>query len=82
VDRIEHLVTQTTDYVDTGNVELKSAYKWAVKARKVNTRTTNEERGLTRPSAMRISILIIPSLCHVMLSKLIARAWDRTRLKL
>ncbi|XP_063359392.1 syntaxin-1A isoform X6 [Cydia amplana] len=34
VDRIEHHVTQTCDYVDTGNVELKSAHKWAVKARK------------------------------------------------
>ncbi|XP_047988920.1 syntaxin-1A isoform X3 [Leguminivora glycinivorella] len=34
VDRIEHHVTQTQDYVDTGNVELGHAYKWAVKARK------------------------------------------------
>ncbi|XP_061712431.1 syntaxin-1A isoform X6 [Cydia pomonella] len=34
VDRIEHHVAQTRDYVDTGNVELKSAHKWAVKARK------------------------------------------------
>ncbi|XP_063378326.1 syntaxin-1A isoform X6 [Cydia fagiglandana] len=34
VDRIEHHVTQTQDYVDTGNVELKSAHKWAAKARK------------------------------------------------
>ncbi|XP_026757595.1 syntaxin-1A isoform X5 [Galleria mellonella] len=34
IDRIEHHVSQTTDYVETGRGELKQAYKWAIKARK------------------------------------------------
>ncbi|XP_073943772.1 syntaxin-1A-like isoform X5 [Choristoneura fumiferana] len=34
VDRIEHHVTQTTDYVDTGRTELIKASKWMARARK------------------------------------------------
>lgn len=36
VDRIEHHVTQTTDYVETGRTELIQASKWMARARKVN----------------------------------------------
>ncbi|GBP28002.1 Syntaxin-1A [Eumeta japonica] len=34
IDRIEHHVEQSTDYVEHGGRELSQGYKWAVKARK------------------------------------------------
>lgn len=47
IDRIEYHVTQATDYVDYGRVEIRKAGEYAAKARKVNL--TYQLPRLSRP---------------------------------